>query len=193
MTHQCMELDERTIIRRIQAGDFDDFHHLYDAYARRIYLFIYYRTYHKETAEDLTSEAFLKAFRGIGSFDAAKGTFGAWLYRIARNVVIDHYRTAHPTVDMESIWDLSTDDDVAQEVDVRQDLDRVRGYLKDLKPEQRSVIIMRVWDELSYQEIADITGKSVPSLKMMFSRAIAQLRRDLPLGMLLLALWRVYH
>ncbi len=152
---------------------------LYDRYADKIYKFIYYKTSHRETAEDLTSQTFFKALEAIGSFNSSRGKFSSWLYRIARNLVIDYYRTKKNIEDISDIWGLSDDGDLAVDLDVRQNVQRVREYLGNIKPEHREVVIMRLWDELSYQEIASITGKSVASCKMSFVRAMARLREEL--------------
>ena len=84
----------------------DDFGKLYDQHVKKIYEFIYFKTHHKETAEDLTSVTFMKALSNIESFDEKKASFKTWLYRIARNTVIDHYRMKRETADLEDAWDL---------------------------------------------------------------------------------------
>ncbi len=162
-----------------QEGDLTQFAQVYDAYIQKIYNFIYYRTIHKETAEDLTSTTFMKALEKIGSFDAGKGSFSSWLYSIARNTLIDHYRTDRKTKSIENFWDLKSKDDVEHDVGVYRQLEDVEQYLAELKPQQRSIVIMRVWDGLSYAEIAEITGASEASCKMNFSRTIRQLRNAL--------------
>lgn len=184
-----MATNDVQLIESCQRGDADAFGRLYDAYARKIYDFVYYRTHHRETAEDLTSDVFLKAFAKIGGFDAGKGTFSAWLYRIARNRVIDHYRTAKPADDIEDVWDLlRSGDDVARDAETRERLREVETHLAALPAAQRDVVIMRAWDGLSYAEIAETLGKSEAACKMSFSRAVATLRKNAPLAALLLIL-----
>jgi len=152
------------------------FAEVYDSYAERIYQFIYYKTYHRETAEDLTSHTFLKAFENLGRFDPARGTMSTWLYQIARNLVIDHYRTKRHMVSVHDIWDLASEEDLEVDVENRVRLEQIHSVLKGLPVEQRDIIIMRVWQELPYKEIALIMGKSEASLKMMYSRTIARLK-----------------
>lgn len=183
-----MEYSEIEIIEKCQAGDLKDFSLLYDSYVKKIYDFIYYRTNHKETAEDLTSRAFMKALEKIGSFDSGKGSFSSWIYRIARNSVIDHYRTKKNDTDIADLWDLDSGDDIEREFDAREKLKKVDQYLKTLKSEQREILIMRVWQEMSYKEIAEILGKSEASCKMSFSRALIKLKKEMPLSLLLLLL-----
>lgn len=178
------KLIERNLVVGCQNGDSEKFGELYDAYIRKIYDFIYYKTHHKETAEDLTSTVFLKAFEKIKSFDCAKGTFSSWLYQIARNSVIDHYRTKRATIDIADVWDLAGQIDIERDLDVSQKLEKIEKYIRALRPEQREIIMLRVWQEMSYKEIAEILGKSEAGCKMAFSRAIGELRSKMPLSLL---------
>ncbi|MFH1325935.1 MAG: RNA polymerase sigma factor [Candidatus Falkowbacteria bacterium] len=179
--------NESDIIARIQKGDSEDFGILYDRYIKKIYDFVYFKTGHKETAEDLVSIVFTKALEKINTFDNI-GSFSSWIYRIARNTVIDYYRTKKSDANIEDAWDLADDSYVEIDLDVKQKLAEVKKYLSKLKSEQRDIIIMRVWQEMSYAEIAEIVGKSEASCKMVFSRAMKQLRAEMPLGILLLFL-----
>jgi RNA polymerase sigma-70 factor (ECF subfamily) len=164
------------------------FTRVYDAYAERIYQFIYYKTYHRETAEDLTSHTFLKALENQKRFDPNRGTISAWLYQIARNTVIDHYRTCRYTVSVHDVWDLASDEDVEVDVENKVQREKIHSVLKGLPVEQRDIIIMRVWQELPYKEIALIMGKSEASLKMMYSRTIARLKQHLALTIIIILL-----
>ena len=167
---------DAALLERLPSGDAHAFAVFYDAYARPIFKFVYYRTHHRETAEDLTSQAFLKALQHIRTFDPKRGSVGAWIYRIARNTVTDHYRTRRATIDIADAWDLADAQDVARDAHVTLQLERVREQVAALTPEQRDLVLLRLWDQLSYREIAEITGKSEAACKMGFSRAIASLR-----------------
>lgn len=177
--------NEQDIIILCQQGDLERFGWLYDKYIKKIYDFIYFKTTHKETAEDLTSLTFFKALENIKTFDTNKGAFSAWLYQIARNTVIDFYRTKKENVDIDDIWDLAGNENVERDIDTKAKLQAVEKYLAKLKSEQREIIIMRVWSELTYAEIAEVLGKSEASCKMSFSRAIAVLRKEMPLELLI--------
>jgi RNA polymerase sigma factor (sigma-70 family) len=174
-----MDNRELAAIERCQNGDPDAFAQLYDLYVKRIYDFVYYRTSHKETAEDLTSVTFTKAFQNIHTFKGSSGLFSAWLFRIARNTVIDHMRTAKPTVDIEAAANAKARDDVSGEAEVRDRLDQVKSYLGNLSEEQREIVIMRLWDELSYAEIAQLTGKTEGNCKVIFSRVMQKMQKEL--------------
>ena len=181
--------NERTIIQACQQSDLEKFGYLYDMYIKKIYDFVYYKTHHKETAEDLVSKTFMKALEKINGFDNDKGTFQAWLYQIARNTIIDYYRTKKSDLNIDDVWDLAGKENLACDIDARQKLIEVEGYLKKFKSEQRDIIIMRVWQGMPYQEIAEVLGKSEASCKMMFSRTIRTLRKQMPLAMLIYLLF----
>ena len=120
-----MEGDESQIIARIKNGELNQFGTLYDLYIKKIYNFVYYKTMHKETAEDLTSQTFFKALDNIQRFDETKGSFSSWLYRIARNTVIDYYRTKKTENNIEDVWDLSGDENIQSDMDTTQKLQEV--------------------------------------------------------------------
>jgi RNA polymerase sigma-70 factor (ECF subfamily) len=173
--------DEKAIIEAAVRGDTAQFAELYDAYVRKIYDFIYYKTHHKDTAEDLTSETFFKALRNIGQFDTDR-SFKSWLYAIAHNAVMDHYRKARPTKDIDDVWDLPVEDDMTRDTETRLALKEVQKHMAKLTPIQRDVLVLRLWQELSHREIAEIIGKSEANSKMIYSRAIAQLKSSVPAG-----------
>jgi RNA polymerase sigma-70 factor (ECF subfamily) len=181
-----MDDAEISAIKDCQKGRMESFGLLYDKYIGKIYKFVYYKTNHRETAEDIVSQVFLKAVDKIKDFQINKGTFQAWLYRIARNAVIDHYRSQKYDENVDDWWGLSDSSDIERDADFKIKLEEVDEYLKKLSPEHREIIIMRVWQGLSYAEIAAVTGKTEASCKMMFSRSINKLRSEVPLAVLLL-------
>jgi RNA polymerase sigma-70 factor (ECF subfamily) len=160
----------------------------YDAHAKRIYDYLYYRLRHRETAEDLAAVTFTKAWQHFADFDERKGTVQSWLYRIARNCLIDHWRKQRPTVDVEDFWDLLPGtDDVNANAEARERLAEVDAFLASLPARQRDIVVLRVWDGLTHAEVAEVVGLSEAAAKMSFSRTIRQLRDKLgPTAVLLL-------
>jgi RNA polymerase sigma-70 factor (ECF subfamily) len=187
-----MDIDEAKIIQDCQKGQAEQFGLLYNKYIKKIYNFIYYRILHTQTAEDLTSIVFTKAFSKLNKFNSKKGSFSAWLYQIARNTLTDYYRSKKVDYDIDGFWNLSDKTDLIKELDLKDKLGEVKQYLNKLPLAQRELIIMRIWDGLSYKEISNILGKSEASCKMMFSRALNKLREDLPLSIITIILINFY-
>lgn len=177
-------VDEAILISQAQAGNPDAFGALYDAYAQQIYAFIWSKTHHRETAEDLTSHTFSKALEHIASLSATSNAFRPWIYTIARNTVIDRYRTHRQHADIEDAWDIASDEDVARDAAARIQLGKVRVLLEGMDHVQRDVVLLRVWSDLPYAEIATIVGKTPEHCKVIFSRVAGKLRTEL--GLLLL-------
>ncbi len=185
-TAEMIRFEELRMVREMQQGSGEAFGRLYDFYARRIHDFIYHKTFHRETARDLTQTVFLKVIEGIGRLNPNKGPFSAWLFAIARNTVVDHYRTRHPSMNIEDVWDLATNQDVELDEQNRERYEGLHRYLRQLKPEQRELLILRIWQDLSFAEIAELRKCSEGSCKMAFHRLIKQLREEMPLLIVLL-------
>lgn len=165
-------------------NDATGFAEVYDAHVQKIYAFVYYRVQHREIAEDLTSATFLKALDKYVSFKG--GNVRAWLYRIARNTITDHYRTHRPPADLDAAQDVASTANPAHDAETRLQLQRVLAELRTLPNEQQEIVLMRAWDGLTHAEIAEILGKTEASVKMQFSRSVRQLQSKLPLAALLL-------
>jgi len=182
-----MEAD--MLAQRSREGDREAFGRLYDIFSKRIYSYIYYRTLSRETAEDLTGAAFLKALEGLGGYEPGKGGFAAWIYGIARNAIADHYRRESRLESLDDergagLWNLADDADLALDAENRDLWERLKPLLAGMPAEQREILVMRVWDGLSHGEIARILGKSEGACKMAYSRAMATLRATATLSLL---------
>lgn len=175
-----MDLEIEQAIVDCQKGNLDKFSLIFEAFYKKVYQFVYFRTLHKETAEDLTSMVFVKALEHISSFDKSKAQFSTWIFQIARNSVIDFYRSKKESVNIEDVWDLQSKENLEQELDIREKLEQVKGYLQTLPARQREIIIMRVWDGLSHKEIAEILSISEANSKMIFSRVLKELTQKMP-------------
>lgn len=175
-------LEQASLLQEAQHGNKEAFAALYTSFVKPIFRFVYYKTHHQETAEDLVAHIFTKALANLKTCEPSKGTFSTWLYQIARHTVVDHYRTQKQTVDIEDAWDIKNPDDLLGQVAVQIEFARLKKYLQHLSGEQRDIITMRIWQELSYAEIAAILSKSEASCKMSFGRAIKQLQQVMPLS-----------
>lgn len=185
-----MELtQEQSLIASCQSGRLEDFDPLYREYVKPVFGFLYRRTLDRQTAEDLTSITFMKALEKIGQYSSAKGNFGAWLFRIARNTLTDHYRALRPHEDIESVWDLSSDEDVPQSVSNRLNIEKIKAALAKVDASKREIVMLRLWEGLSYEEIAQVTGKTETNCKVIFCRTMEALRKEVPLAAFLLVLF----
>jgi RNA polymerase sigma-70 factor (ECF subfamily) len=181
--------DDAVLVQKAQAGEAAAFGQLFDAYYDKIFRFVYFKVYEKETAEDITSDVFHKALTRLQSYKADKGVFSSWLYRIARNAVIDHYRTDKVTEAFSDTFDVGFDERTPETLDALADLERVSEYMETLAPKQREIITLRLWEGMSYKEIAEVVDGTEDGVKMAFSRSIRELRKHCgPLAVLFLCL-----
>jgi RNA polymerase sigma-70 factor, ECF subfamily len=182
-------LDEVLVIKKAQSGDSEAFGMLFDTYYDKIFRFVYYKVFNKEVAEDIAGDVFYKALTKLPTYAPEKGVFASWLYRIARNAIIDYFRTKHETENIEDAFDIGFDERTSEVLDAIADLNKVGEYLTRLNARQREIIILRIWEEMSYKEISEIVGGTEDSVKMAFSRGIRELREQCgPLAVVLLYL-----
>jgi RNA polymerase sigma-70 factor (ECF subfamily) len=175
----------KKMINLAQAGDSQAFASVYDLYIGKIYNFIFYKTLHQPLAEDLTSQTFLKAWKNIKQFQS--GSFSAWLYSIARNLVIDHFRAQKEFLNIDDCWDLQASDDIFKEVDDRLKIEKIKTAFSQLNSKEREILILRFWQDLSFKEIALILQKNEGAVKMSFGRAVNALKKEMPLELFILA------
>ncbi|MSR87098.1 RNA polymerase sigma factor [Candidatus Peribacteria bacterium] len=167
-------------------AELQSFEALYTLHIDPVYRYLVRRTRDRAIAEDLTSMTFMKALESFRSFNPDKGQPLAWLYRIARNTLIDHYRDPRGhSLDLEEAETIASDDEADASAIQSMDSKLVHKALASLKPLQREVVMLRVWEGLPYKEIARITGKSEGNCKLLFFRACSQLRTLLAILLLL--------
>lgn len=166
---------DAALAERYLAGEEEAFGELYDKYTRKIYGYVYCRLRHRENTEDVVSAVFLKAVEKMDSFDARRGVFSAWIYRIARNTMIDFLRTHKSTDDLDEAF-VVRESDLEDRVDEGIKLEEVQKAMRVLPEREREILVLRVWQDLSYKEIAEVLGKSEASLKMNFSRSLKKLK-----------------
>ncbi len=175
---------EQTYIARAKEGDGEAFGVLYGHYAPAIYRFIAVKVSTRQESEDLMHEVFLSAWQKLPGFKEQGFPFGSWLYKIARNRVIDYYRTkkvAASIDDEEGGFDQLADlgAPVEEAIDLNFDLEAVRGALAQLTDEQQEIIQLRFVADLSPAEIAGIVGKREGTVRIIQFRALKKLQEIL--------------
>jgi RNA polymerase sigma-70 factor (ECF subfamily) len=169
------------LVERAARGDHVAFGGLYDAYAERLYRFVRFRVRDPFDAEDVVQRIFLKVIEALPRYEARGTPFAAWLFRLARNAVIDHVRAQRPVEPLgpmsERVAALRDPEQVAL---ARLEMDEVAVALATLTTEQRDVIAYRFFAGLTPAEIGQIMGKREGSIRALQFRALAALRAQLP-------------
>ena len=168
--------DDASLVAAYIQGDTQAFEELYQRYFDQVFGAVYMRTHHTQTTEEIVSTTWMKVVEKLHTFSPKKGSFGAWIHRIARNLVIDHYRSLHPSISIEDVWDLADDTDVERDVDTVVQLAQLRTHMKQLKPKQRDIILLRIWYQYSFAEIANILGTTEAACKMSYKRSLEALQ-----------------
>lgn len=167
-------------------GDSDAFGALYDEYHSAIYRFIYFRVSSAALAEDLLSETFFRALRSMASFQWQGKDFGAWLMTIARNLIVDHYksgRTRLETVTDDFRGQEGVSDGPEKEVLDGVTADLLRAALGRLPVEQQECLTLRFLTGCSIAETAKSLGRSEGAVKQLQLRALRNLSKLLPEGL----------
>ncbi len=172
--------DENDLLKRAQAYDREALAELYDKYAPLIYAYLYRRVSDVQVAEDLTSDVFVRMLRAIRTEWFWHTSFRAWLYRIAHNLAVDHFRRSGSSKEVrlgEYLSDgLNDPEDVLER---KLERERLHAAIARLTPEQQQVLSLRFGERLTAREVAEIMGKSVGAVEALQHRALVALRRIL--------------
>ncbi|HEY9523622.1 MAG TPA: sigma-70 family RNA polymerase sigma factor [Thermopolyspora sp.] len=173
----------RSLVLRAKTGDADAFGMLYDRYLDLVYRYVYFRVGGHALAEDLTSETFLRALRGITDFTWQGRDFGAWLVTIARNLVADHFKSGRYRLEVSTaeVFDTTLDGShIPENIVVTNMINRrVLLAVRELGAEQQECIVLRFLHGMSLAETALIMGKKSGAIKALQFRAVRALARAL--------------
>jgi len=175
------KFQDKKALDRLKKRDKETFTEVYDENVADIYRFVYFKIGSEEEAKDLTSVVFLKTWNHIqnNTLEDAK-TLRALLYKVARNVIIDHYRDRSKKTlsldDERNPIDVALDNGEENRLDEEQDLELIRKKLPLLKEEYREIIIMRFINDLTLEEIADVTKKRRGNVRVIIHRALTALK-----------------
>jgi RNA polymerase sigma-70 factor (ECF subfamily) len=171
------------LAKRMKRGDMRAAEEMHRELGGKVFGFCMNRVFIRATAEDLTQDIFIKLLDKLGSFDPKKGNFIVWFWRLARNTVIDHYREKKQTsfADMgegtvESIE--SGEQHPHHLLDQKFERERLQAFVNTLGDEEKNVFEFRFVAELSYAEVAELTGKSEGSLRVTVNRLRKKIQKQ---------------
>lgn len=171
-------LDEARLVDQAKAGDPEAFAKLYDAYVERVSRYVYFRVTDGCDMEDLVSQVFLKAWENLDRYKRGSSPFIAWLYTIARNLVIDHYRTKKNILPLEEAIALPSDLDLPdQEAQLHFDLEAMRDALQMLSKDQQQALILKYIAGLPNDSIAKVMNKQEGTVRGLQMRGLQTLAK----------------
>lgn len=186
MTGHSLDPDV-SLVARCLAGEDAAWEQLVKAYTRRVYALCYRFTSSDSEAQELSQEVFLRVFRTLKSFRVGEGSFGVWLMRLSRNLLIDNYRRSRQDRSTESLEDHLGALPEGRALEGRADWllagreasEALQGALQKLSPELREALILRDLEEMEYREIAEVLKVPEGTVKSRLNRGRAELARIL--------------
>lgn len=157
----------------------NNFLQYYNQYKDKIYNYFWYRlNFDRDTAEDLTSEVFIKAFSHFDTFEQ-DGSFQAWIYTIARNHLINYWQRSGREVALDNADGLPAADTIEEKISASLEVKRVMAVISQMDQYDREVLLLKYVDGLSSKEIARTLGKNDGAIRTQLSRAVAQLKEKI--------------
>lgn len=166
--------DEASLIQAAQS-DLTMFTALYDMYVQPVYRYLHSRVGNAVEAEDLTAQTFLGALESLPHYHH-DGHFAAWLFSIARNKAMDHFRKQRPQAPLDTAENLVMPMDVAQLAAEHEEMERLAALVRQLDEDQRELIRLRYVAELSFREMAALLGRKEDAVKKSLYRLQARLK-----------------
>jgi RNA polymerase sigma-70 factor (ECF subfamily) len=167
------------VIQRVLAGDRAAFDVLVRQYQERIYRLGYRMTRNAEDAKDLAQEAFVQAYRSLGSFQQ-RSSFSTWLYRISMNLCLNHLKSAGRMTPAEVGGSLPDRRPNSMDAILTDERDRaLAAAIEALPPQQKATLTLRVYQGLSHREIAEVLECSEGTAKANYFHAVRALQRRL--------------
>lgn len=171
------QIDE--VVAKAQKGDTDSFAVLYHLFVDDIHRYVFYRV-NREDALDLTESIFLRVWENIRSYKTGKKYFSSWLYRIAHNMVVDHYRMTKEVSPLEvDIADHNRESDPVKMAEQSLSSDMLKVALSKLKKKYQQVILLHYMNGLENREIARIMRRTEGNMRILKFRALRALRKVL--------------
>ena len=174
--------DDEQIVQKVKNGDTEAFGALYEQYAETIFRYVYSHLDNRQDAEDLTEEIFLRGWRALPKYDERGLPFSAFLFRIARNSLIDFYRQKKAVQSLDDMEIESPHHGPEDVVDQNIENDTLRDTLRHLREDYRNVVIFRFLSGLSPEETAQVMQRSVGAVRVLQHRALTALKDLLERG-----------
>jgi RNA polymerase sigma-70 factor, ECF subfamily len=171
----------RRLVERGQQGDRDALEELYLVHFDRIYSYLHMSVGNRHDAEDLTTQTFLKMLESIGKFRFRSAPFSAWLFRIAHNLAMDHFRAARRWQPEEEVPEPPGQEELSAEDEAMHSIGRASmlELIDELSPEQRQVLTLKFVFNFGNGEVATILGKTEGAVKSLQHRALVSLQKQL--------------
>ena len=171
----------RKLVERGQQGDRDALEELYLIHFDRIYSYLHVSVGNRHDAEDLTTQTFLKMLEKIGSFKWQSAPFSAWLFRIAHNLAMDHFRARRRWQPEEEVPEPPGEEEPSAELEAMQTIGResMLKLIDRLSPEQQQVLTLKFVFNLPNAEVAAILDKTEGAIKSLQHRALVSLQKQI--------------
>jgi RNA polymerase sigma-70 factor (ECF subfamily) len=171
----------RGLVDRAQGGDRGALEELYLIHFDRIYSYLHVSVGNRHDAEDLTTQTFLKMLESIGRFRWQSAPFSAWLFRIAHNLAMDHFRANKRWQPEEEVPEPEPDEVTSAETGALESIGRksMLELIEDLSPEQQQVLTLKFVFNFSNAEAATILGKTEGAIKSLQHRALVSLQKQI--------------
>ena len=171
----------RELVARGQQGDRDALEELYLIHFDRIYSYLHVSVGNRHDAEDLTTQTFLKMLEKIGSFKWQSAPFSAWLFRIAHNLAMDHFRARRRWQPEEEVPEPPGEEEPSAELTAMQTIGResMLKLIDRLSPEQQQVLTLKFVFNLPNAEVAGILDKTEVAIKSLQHRALVSLQKQI--------------
>ncbi|RME38882.1 MAG: sigma-70 family RNA polymerase sigma factor [Thermoflexia bacterium] len=174
-------LDEADLVRQAKE-DPEAFGLLYERYVARVYRYCFYRTGDVQDAEDLTARTFYRMLKHLPRYQERGLPFGAWVYRIAHNVVANWLRdrSRHPVVGLERVGKVpAPEGDLVAHLEDLEEREALMQAIRRLPPDRQTLLYLKFVEEMSNAEIGVILGRSEGAVKSLYHRTLVELRRQL--------------
>jgi len=173
--------DIRTLVARAQEGDREALEELYLLHFDRIYSYLHVSVGNRHDAEDLTTQTFLKMLESIGRFRWQSAPFSAWLFRIAHNLAMDHFRARRRWQPEEEVPEPHGSEEPSAELAAMQSIGRqsMLQMIEKLSPEQQQVLTLKFVFNFPNAEVATILGKTEGAIKSLQHRALVSLQKQI--------------